>query len=168
MVKPRGEDVTEGYRVMMALDATYRSIYKLRNRTCKKEGLHGMQMEVMAHIRYLGEAASPTVIADVMNRDPHAISQLISRMSDAGLVQKTRRLENKRSVKLSLTRVGEESYVAAKSKNVLIRIVLRLSKEKRNQLIMLLSELWMIVQQEMESEATKDHPMQKLLYENKL
>jgi len=64
--------------------------------------------------------------------------------------------------------MGEESYVAAKSKNVLIRIVLQLSKQKRNQLIMLLSELWMIVRQEMESEATKGHPMVKLANERKL
>lgn len=165
MVKPWGEDITEGYRVMMALDATYRSVYKLRDRTCKREGLHGTQMEVMAHIRYLGEAASPTVIAGIMNRDPHAISQLISRMCDAGLVQKTVRPENKRSVKLSLTKFGEESYVAAKNKNVLVRIVLQMSKEKRNQLIMLLSDLWMIVQRELESELPKDHPMLKLLSE---
>ena len=150
MAVPKGADVSEGYRVMMALDATYRSIYKLRERTCNAEGLCGTQMEVMAHIRYLGDAASPTVIAGIMNRDPHAITQIVNRMTEAKLVQKVRRPEDKRSVKLSLTSIGEEMYVAAKNKNVFARIMLQMPKRKRNQLVMLLGELWVIVQKEME------------------
>lgn len=158
MVKKYPVDYGEGYKFHSILDDTYRSLYKLRERELSSEGVFGRQMEVMAHIDYLGDEATPTVIAHRMNHDTHAISQIVRRLVNGGIIIKSRRASDKRSVSLSFTEKGRILYHEARKKNILIRILSQLPKRKRSQLIMLLNELRTIVHKELGYEAEEYHP----------
>lgn len=157
MVKKYPVDYGEGYRFHLILDDTYRSLYKLRERELSKEGVFGRQMEVMAHIDYLGDEATPTAIARRMNHDTHAISQIVRRLVNRGIARKSRRTSDRRSVSISLTEKGHTLYHEARKKNILIRVLSQLPKRKRSQLITLLSELRTIVHSELDYEADDSH-----------
>jgi DNA-binding MarR family transcriptional regulator len=159
MIKKYQVDYGEGYQFHLVLDDTYRSLYKLRERELNKEGVFGRQMEVMAHIDYLGDEATPTAIARRMNHDTHAISQIVRRLVSGGIVLKSRRTSDKRSVSISLTEKGHTLYHEARKKNILIRVLSQLPKRKRSQLITLLSELRTIVRNELGYEAEDDNPI---------
>ena len=142
----------EGYKFHLALDDAYRSLYKLRERELHKDGVFGRQMEVMAHTDYLGDDATPTMIAYRMNHDTHAISQIVSRMVDAGILLKSKQTSDKRKVSLSLTEKGSILYDEARKNNILIKVLSQLPQRKRDNLVALLSDLRTIIHQELDGE----------------
>ncbi|WP_235888025.1 MarR family winged helix-turn-helix transcriptional regulator [Neobacillus paridis] len=69
-------------------------------------------------LRYIdqSESCTPTELADVFEVNKSAITAIVNRMADKGLIERTRDLNDRRVVYLTLTPEGKELYQKAQEK----------------------------------------------------
>jgi len=85
-------------------------IYKAIERELRQLGSATYaQTTVMWIVKAIGEQATPAEISRWLIREPHAISMLLNQMEKQGLVRKTKDLERKNMVRVTLTDKGEEA-----------------------------------------------------------
>jgi len=135
-------DPQESYDLWATLDSTYYSVLRARDQELREDGIMFTQCAVLARIKIAGDKASPSEIARRMSREPHSISQIISRMENAGLVRRLpdSRRNNKRLI-IEVTEKGDEIYHAAQQRESFNRIMSRLSPARRQRLLGLLREV---------------------------
>jgi DNA-binding MarR family transcriptional regulator len=73
------------------------------------------QHYILSYIHKAGECTS-TQLADAFDVNKSAITAIINRMADRGLIQRTRDVNDRRVVYLALTDDGKELYQACKEK----------------------------------------------------
>jgi MarR family transcriptional regulator, transcriptional regulator for hemolysin len=135
-------DPEESYDLWATLDSTYYSVLRARDQELREDGIMFTQCAVLARIKLAGDKANPSEIARRMSREPHSISQIISRMEKSGLVHRVpdSRHNNKR-IMIQITERGEQIYQTARQRESFNRIMSRLSPAKRRRLLQLLREV---------------------------
>lgn len=73
------------------------------------------QHYILRHINQTGKCTS-TELADAFDVNKSAITAIINRMDDRGLIQRTRDEDDRRVVYLTLTKDGKELYLRAQEK----------------------------------------------------
>ena len=89
---------------------------------------------ILSAIEDLGDKATPTRIAQWRLREPHSISEILSRMEKEGLVKRVRDLKNKSMVRIELTKKGQEIKSITSRRYPIHKIMSSLNKEQRQQL----------------------------------
>ena len=89
---------------------------------------------ILSAIEDLGEKATPTRIAQWRLREPHSISEILSRMEKEGLVKRIRDMKNKSMVRIELTKKGQEIKSITSKRYPIHRIMRCLSSEQHEQL----------------------------------
>jgi len=132
----------ESYDLWATLDSTYYAVLRARDQELREDGIMFTQCAVLARIKLAGNKANPSEIARRMSREPHSISQIISRMEKSGLVRRRpdSRRNNKRII-IEVTEKGEEIYRTAQQRESFNRIMSRLSPARRQRLLQLLQEV---------------------------
>ncbi len=135
-------DPEESYNLWATLDSTYYSVLRARDQELREDGIMFTQCAVLARIKLVGDQANPSEIARRMSREPHSISQIISRMEKSGLVRRVpdSRRNNKRII-IEVTEKGEEIYRIARQRESFNRIMSCLSPARRQRLLQLLREV---------------------------
>ena len=90
------------------------------------------QASVLWVVKAIGEGATPAEISRWLVRQQHAISMLLSQMEKKGLVIKTKDLERKNWVRVTLTDKGEEALRQAQKSETIYRMVSCLSPEEQD------------------------------------
>jgi DNA-binding MarR family transcriptional regulator len=90
------------------------------------------QATVMWIVNAIGEQATPAEISRWLIREPHAISMLLSQMEKKGLVRKTKDLERKNMVRISLTDKGEEALRQAQKSETISKMMSFFSYEEQD------------------------------------
>ncbi|MBN1226384.1 MAG: MarR family transcriptional regulator [Deltaproteobacteria bacterium] len=122
-------------RLWLLLSQTRHAIVKLRQRELASLGLSSIEVGVMTIVDSLDYSeATPANIARFFLREPHAISQLLNRMENKGLVKKQKDLKPKNLVRIELTEKGHEAYKKGKNRKIIKKIMNRLSEKQRNEL----------------------------------
>jgi DNA-binding MarR family transcriptional regulator len=77
---------------------------------------------------------TPMKLARLLNRQPHSVSALLTRMEAQGLVKATKDLQRKNWVRLSLTKKGKEAFKRQLGVRTSLNATSCLSKKERDAL----------------------------------
>lgn len=140
------------------LDASYRSVFKVREHELLSDGILIMQVRVLAVIERASDKATPANLARLLGRKPHTVSQMLGRMEKAGLVTKAPDPKHRNRVIVKITEKGHQTYALARERRTFNRIISGLTARKRQQLMSLLNQVWKNAQLELRSEDRDIHP----------
>jgi DNA-binding MarR family transcriptional regulator len=116
------------------LAATYMILHRARTLELNRVGLTIPQAEVLHLLKTSREPLTPMKLARRMNRQPHTVSALVSRMEDEGLVRTTKDMEKKNWVRVSLTDKGERAWRRQAEERTARGATVCLSKKELDQL----------------------------------
>lgn len=92
----------------LTLHQTYDSIEKCKDDAFSVVSLPYQQFVVIGAIKHIGDTATPTGIANWLDRNRNSITLIIDRMEKDGLVKRVRDLKDRRRLRLVITAKGEE------------------------------------------------------------
>jgi MarR family transcriptional regulator for hemolysin len=124
------EDYNLWVLLSQAADATLRA----RQKELDQYGISAAQAAVLFVIQAIGERATPAEITRWLLREPHTVSELLSRMEKERLVNKAKDLERKNLVRVSITEKGRQAYRQSTKRKSIYKVMSSLSKEERQQL----------------------------------
>lgn len=104
-------------------------------------GTTAMQAAVLFIANALGETTTPSTISRWFLRRPAAISGLLDRMENAGLLVKVKDLPKKNWIRIALTGKGQKAYEQSLKRRSIHQIMGCLSKEENEQLTSILIKL---------------------------
>jgi DNA-binding MarR family transcriptional regulator len=133
---------------LMFSHARYLS-FRAREKELRKYHLTPEQAHILFIIKSLKEEASPIRIASLIFRERHSVSTLVQRMEKKGLIKKTKDLERKNMVRVSLTKKGETSYALSTKRDSTHHIMGVLNKTERGQFLGFLRRIMARSQQEL-------------------
>ncbi len=138
---PEFTDVDNSYNLWLLLHQVTDIIFYAREQELKEHDLPGMQAEVLFAIKAIGDKATPAEIARWLFRRPHSVSGILDRMDKAGLVRKSKDLDRKNLVRISLTEKGEKAFTQALKRASIHKIISALNDDQKKQLQSLLDIL---------------------------
>ena len=97
-------------RAFENLAITYMTLQRARELELDRIGLTIPQAGVLYFLKTSKVPLPPMKLSRLMNRHPHTVSALLTRMEAQGLVKRTKDLRRKDWVRVSLTRKGEEAF----------------------------------------------------------
>jgi DNA-binding MarR family transcriptional regulator len=133
--------LNENETAWMRLFRTYKILERAREVELAKAGLSLAQAGVLYFLKDAKEPLTPSKLARLMYKEPHTMSGLISRMEAQGLVKKTKNLEKKNLVRVSLTKKGEEAFKRQLGKTAVMNVTSCLSKKDLDKLNVLSDRL---------------------------
>jgi len=109
-------------------------MFKVRQKELSKYGISHVEAAVLHIIQAIGNTVTPAEISRWVLREPHTISELLSRMEKKGLVRKVKDLDRRNLVRVMLTDKGHEAYYQSAERESTQNIMSALSEEERQQL----------------------------------
>jgi MarR family multiple antibiotic resistance transcriptional regulator len=85
---------------------------KLMDKKLEHTGLSTIQVALIFTIAFLGNKATPRRLSRRLGREPHTISEMLTRMEKQGLIKKINDLERKNMVRIEITDKGKKLYSA--------------------------------------------------------
>jgi DNA-binding MarR family transcriptional regulator len=92
------------------LAVTFMTLQRARELELARIGLTIPQAGVLYFLETSEEPLTPMKLSRRMNRQPHTVSALLTRMEAQGLVKTAKDLDRKNWVRVSLTKKGEEAF----------------------------------------------------------
>ena len=124
----------QDYNLWRLLGQTRQACFKARQKELAQYGISTRQAAVLFSIRAIGDKATPAEISRWLIREPHSVSELLTKMEKRGLVTKVKDLDRKNLVRVMLTDKGREAYHQSTKRESVHEILSCLSKEERQQL----------------------------------
>lgn len=125
---------SEEYEIFWLLHQLNIGLIRSRRRELRKYGISPIHAAVLFAIKVIGESVTPAKISWWVFREPNTISALLDRMEKKGLLKKTKDLDRKNLIRVTLTEKGERAYRQSIKRVSLRRIIFSLPKEEREQL----------------------------------
>jgi len=122
------------YNLWLLLSQTRHAIFRIRQKELDQYNISTRQSALLLALKTIGDKAKPSEIARWLLREPHSISEQLSRMEKAGLVKKAKDLDRKNLVRVELTEKGREALYHASKRESIHEILSSLSKEEKQQL----------------------------------
>jgi DNA-binding MarR family transcriptional regulator len=138
---PEGSDVERNYNLWVLLRQVSDIIFNAREAELQQYGLPATQAEVLFVIKAIGDKVTPAQISRMIFRRPHSVSGIINRMAKAGLVKRTKDLERKNLVRVTITEKGQQAYKQALKMKSVQKVISSLSEAERQKLKSLLETL---------------------------
>ena len=134
-------NVDEDYSLWVLLNQAKDTIFAAREEELRPYGTSPMQAAVLFVIQAIGSEATPAEIARWLLRNPNTVSDFLNRMERAGLIRKTRDLDRKNVIRVTMTEKGRQAYDNSRKLESIHRIMSCLSKEERQHLRSYLEKL---------------------------
>ncbi len=131
----------EDYRIWTLLAQTRALLYMARGRELIQYDITPRQAAALFAIQAFDSKATPAKVSRRLCREPHTVSSLLSRMEGEGLIRKTKDLDRKNLVRITLTEKGKKAYAQSLRRESIQEIMSTLSKEERQQLSSCLEKL---------------------------
>ena len=109
-------------------------IVKTRERELMTQNLSAPAAEILFLVHAMGEDVTPAKISRMMLREPHSTSLMLVRMEKKGLIKRTKNMERKNLIRVTLTAKGEKALDQAMKKDGTVNILSRLTTEQRSKL----------------------------------
>jgi DNA-binding MarR family transcriptional regulator len=131
-----GTDVkTYGKRELWALlSQASNAMSRVADSELSQVGISMMQAAVLVFVKNAKEPVIPAHISRWLFREPHTVSQLLMRMEKQGLVKRTKDLDRKNQVRITLTEKGEKAFQKQSEMRGIGKILSTLSPEECNKL----------------------------------
>ena len=102
---------TYGKRELWALlSQASNALGRVADSELSQVGISMMQAAVLVFVKNSKEPVIPAHISRWLFREPHTVSQLLMRMEKQGLVKRTKNLDRKNQLRITLTEKGEKAY----------------------------------------------------------
>jgi DNA-binding MarR family transcriptional regulator len=107
---------------------------KIRERELLPQNLSATSAAILFLIDAMGKDVTPAKISRMLLREPHSISGILMRMEKGGLLRRTKNMERKNLIRITLTAKGENALKQAMKKEGVKHVLSRLTEEQRRQL----------------------------------
>jgi len=97
-------------KMWVKLFATATVVQRARELELAKVGITPIQAGVLMILKTATKPVTPTQLARILYREPHSMSALLQRMEKQGLIDRSKDLEQKNLVRISITKKGEETF----------------------------------------------------------
>jgi len=124
----------EDYNLWVLLSQAADAMLRARQKELDRYGISAVQAAALFIIQAIGDRATPAEITRWLLREPHTITELLNRMENEGLVTKTKDLERKNLVRVSITDKGHQAYQQSTKRKSIHKVMSSLSEEERQQL----------------------------------
>jgi DNA-binding MarR family transcriptional regulator len=126
---------TYGKRELWALlSQASNALGRVADSELSQVGISMMQAAVLVFVKNSKEPVIPAHISRWLFREPHTVSQLLMRMEKQGLVKRTKDLDRKNQVRITLTAKGEKAYQKQTEMRGIGKILSVLTPEECNKL----------------------------------
>ena len=122
------------YNLWVMLAHVRRAMVIARQKELKKYKITPRQAAILIAIGAIGEEATPAEISRWLFREPHSISEFLTRMERQGFIMKVKDLDKKNMVRCILTEKGREACNNALKIEAMHKIMATLSKREREQI----------------------------------
>ena len=122
---------TYGKRELWALlSQASNAMSRVADSELSQVGISMMQAAVLVFVKNSKEPVIPAHISRWLFREPHTVSQLLMRMEKQGLVKRTKDLDRKNQVRITLTEMGEKAFQQQSEMRGIGRILSTLTPEE--------------------------------------
>jgi DNA-binding MarR family transcriptional regulator len=126
---------TYGKRELWALlDQATTAMSRVADNELSQVGITMIQGAVLYFVKNAKEPVIPAHISRWLFREPHTVSQLLMRMEKQGLVKRTKNLDRKNQLRITLTEKGEQAYQKQIEMRGIGKILSTLSQEECDKL----------------------------------
>ena len=122
------------FEVWTLLSQASDAIFKAREKELNGNGFTAMEATALFIIQAIGDRATPAEISRWILREPHSVSGLLDRMERRGLIERTKDLEWKNMVRVTVTEKGKKAYEMSTERESIHNILSVLSAEECQQL----------------------------------
>ena len=129
------------FKLWVLLHQTRDAVYKMSEKELRRFDLSPMEAALIFAVHCIGERATPAEISRWLFRESHSVSGLLDRMQKRGLVRRSKDLDKKNLVRVSLTEKAKQFYNAYGEMKAIDRALSSLSEAERQQLGALLERL---------------------------
>ena len=129
------------YELWVLLHQACDAMIRARENELRETGISRMQAAVLFIIKAIDGPATPAEISRWLFREPHTVFGLLKRMEKQGLVRRTKDLERRNMIRVTITEKGEEAYRRSRKLKVIRMILSGLSPEQRDNLKLYLETL---------------------------
>jgi len=109
-------------------------LVKVRERELLRQKLSATAASILFLVNAMGDEVTPAMISRMMLREPHTIGGILSRMEKGGLINRTKNLERKTRIRITLTEKGEKALKKAMKLQGTAHLLCKLTDEQRTQL----------------------------------
>lgn len=114
---------------------------KIRERELLDQNLSATAADILFLVDAMGEDVTPAKITRMFIREPHSISGILMRMEKHGLIKRTKNMDRKNQIRITLTAKGERALSQAIKKKGTTNVLARITPEQRSKLTKALSIL---------------------------
>jgi DNA-binding MarR family transcriptional regulator len=107
---------------------------KIRERELLPQNLSATAAEILFLVDALGKDVTPAKISRLTLREPHSTSGILMRMETHGLIKRTKNMERKNQIRVTLTAKGEKALKQAMKLEGATGVIARLSEVQQKQL----------------------------------
>ena len=107
---------------------------KVRERELLPQNLSATSAAILFLVEAMGKDVTPAKISRMLLREPHSVSGILMRMEKQGLLKRTKNMERKNLIRITLTAKGENTLKQAMKKEGVKHVLAKLSEEQRKQL----------------------------------
>ena len=122
------------YTLLTSLLQVSDILFKIRERELLPQNLSAPAAEILFLVDAMGENVTPAKITRMMLREPHSVSGLLVRMEKHGFIRRTKDMERKNHIRITLTAKGERALKQVMKLEGTTDIIARLSTEQQKQL----------------------------------
>ncbi len=127
--------ILEGYGELWAMvNQVYWAMVRVTENELRPIGLSMIGAAALFLVKNAKTPATPAQLSRWLFREPHTVSGLLNRMEKQGLIRKTRDLERKNLVRVTLTEKGEKAYQQQSEMRIIRKLLSSLSPKQRNNL----------------------------------
>jgi DNA-binding MarR family transcriptional regulator len=131
----------EVYNLWTMIEQVHSGITLARDRELEPHGLSTIKAAALFIIDAIGEEATPAEISRWILRRPHSVSGLLDRMEGEGLIRKSKDLQKKNLVRVTITPQGRKAYNQSLKKKAINQILAALTVQERHQLYTCMDKL---------------------------
>ena len=131
----------ENFKLWVLLRQTRDAIHIVRAKELRQQGISSRQAAILFCINGIGKETTPAEVARWQLREPHSISEILSRMEKQGLITKTKDMVRKNLVRVTNTEKGQQAYHQSLQGQSIQNVMSCLSRQERKQLMSYLKRL---------------------------
>jgi len=109
-------------------------LVKVRERELLRQKLSATAASILFLVNVMGNEVTPAKISRMMLREPHTIGGILARMEKSRLINRTKNLERKNRIRITLTEKGEKALKKAMQMQGTAHLLCKLTDAQREQL----------------------------------
>ena len=122
------------YTLLTSLLQVADILFKIRERELLPQNLSATAAAILFLVEAMGEDVTPAKITRMLMREPHSISGILMRMEKHGLLKRTKDMERKNYIRITLTAKGEKALKQAMKQTLTAQVLSNLSAVQQKQL----------------------------------